>query len=627
MKYYVVISITHTTIAFHYYRDDSDDRRLRTFDGVWPAPLAVYCHGSQIEVGEDAAVAARRGVEGAFSDIFSLARTDGVFDYNGTKYSYEKLLFHAIEACLKRFLKNTLFNRAGDLETNRAGMPVFLNFGPDITDGERDYVLELLRAGGYGNLREIDYNRLAINAVQRQIRHNSVVMIMSDGTDLYCTAYSTREYSNEQPRRACLKGKGGDPRLVKAIGIIKGDIQKDNPWVEFSDIDLQNIEEEARAFIDSGKVSASVRITVSDGTSGQAYLTKAAVALSADADLRTRLRIMLDDMGLAPESTTAILKGENTCNEFFRSQLNPFFSELLELQGDTGESVRDTILDYIISARPNIVWPVGATVPSAPMSVPDAPMSDEKYRYWSREKRIRLAEAKAKARQPNFNYKAAIEMVETLKDGLKIAGISEFNDELNHWIDDWKARLVEADDRTVTRVNKKSLLDLVKKAGDAARKLSDSLEQTSGEAARKLSDSVGQTSGEAARRFSGFMEQTAGRFRAPATPRPAPASQAPSVVRPAVSPDAPATELMKAGRFMEAKRKFALERNSAMAELCTKLINVSRDVTRLRSQANMATHAMAPTALNTLGNARALYVQAGLDVADIDQLILKYSNL
>jgi len=627
MKYYVVISITHTTIAFHYYRDDSDDRRLRTFDGVWPAPLAVYCHGSQIEVGEDAAVAARRGVEGAFSDIFSLARTDGVFDYNGTKYSYEKLLFHAIEACLKRFLKNTLFNRAGDLETNRAGMPVFLNFGPDITDGERDYVLELLRAGGYGNLREIDYNRLAINAVQRQIRHNSVVMIMSDGTDLYCTAYSTREYSNEQPRRACLKWKGGDPRLVKAIGIIKGDIQKDNPWVEFSDIDLQNIEEEARAFIDSGKVSASVRITVSDGTSGQAYLTKAAVALSADADLRTRLRIMLDDMGLAPESTTAILKGENTCNEFFRSQLNPFFSELLELQGDTGESVRDTILDYIISARPNIVRPVGATVPSAPMSVPDAPMSDEKYRYWSREKRIRLAEAKAKARQPNFNYKAAIEMVETLKDGLKIAGISEFNDELNHWIDDWKARLVEADDRTVTRVNKKSLLDLVKKAGDAARKLSDSLEQTSGEAARKLSDSVGQTSGEAARRFSGFMEQTAGRFRAPATPRPAPASQAPSVVRPAVSPDAPATELMKAGRFMEAKRKFALERNSAMAELCTKLINVSRDVTRLRSQANMATHAMAPTALNTLGNARALYVQAGLDVADIDQLILKYSNL
>lgn len=446
-------------------------------------------------------------------------------------------------------------------------------------------------------------------------------------SDLYCTAYSTREYSNEQPRRACLKGKGGDPRLVKAIGIIKGDIQKDNPWVEFSDIDLQNIEEEARAFIDSGKVSASVRITVSDGTSGQAYLTKAAVALSADADLRTRLRIMLDDMGLAPESTTAILKGENTCNEFFRSQLNPFFSELLELQGDTGESVRDTILDYIISARPNIVRPVGATVPSAPMSVPDAPMSDEKYRYWSREKRIRLAEAKAKARQPNFNYKAAIEMVETLKDGLKIAGISEFNDELNHWIDDWKARLVEADDRTVTRVNKKSLLDLVKKAGDAARKLSDSLEQTSGEAARKLSDSVGQTSGEAARRFSGFMEQTAGRFRAPATPRPAPASQAPSVVRPAVSPDAPATELMKAGRFMEAKRKFALERNSAMAELCTKLINVSRDVTRLRSQANMATHAMAPTALNTLGNARALYVQAGLDVADIDQLILKYSNL
>ncbi len=186
---------------------------------------------------------------------------------------------------------------------------------------------------------------------------------------------------------------------------------------------------------------------------------------------------------------------------------------------------------------------------------------------------------------------------------------------------------MEADDRTVTRVNKKSLLDLVKKAGDAARKLSDPLEQTSGEAARKLSDSVGQTSGEAARRFSGFMEQTAGRFRAPATPRPAPASQAPSVVRPAVSPDAPATELMKAGRFMEAKRKFALERNSAMAELCTKLINVSRDVTRLRSQANMATHAMAPTALNTLGNARALYVQAGLDVADIDQLILKYSNL
>ena len=132
-----------------------------------------------------------------------------MFDYNGTKYSYEKLLFHAIEACLKRFLKNTLFNRAGDLETNRAGMPVFLNFGPDITDGERDYVLELLRAGGYGNLREIDYNRLAINAVQRQIRHNSVVMIMSDGTDLYCTAYSTREYSNEQPRRACLKGKAG----------------------------------------------------------------------------------------------------------------------------------------------------------------------------------------------------------------------------------------------------------------------------------------------------------------------------------------------------------------------------------------------------------------------------------
>lgn len=624
MKYYVVISITHSTIAFHYYRDDSNDRRLRTFDGTWPAPLAVYCHGSQIEIGEDAAVAARRGVEGAFTDIFSLARTEGFFDYNGTKYSYEKLLFHAIEYYLKRFLKTTLFSRAGDLEANRAGMSLFLNFGPDISAEERDYVMELLRAGGYGNLREVDYNRIAINSIQRRIRHNNVLMMMADGKDLYCTAYSTREYSHEQPRRECLRGKGCDPRLMKAVEIIKGDIRKDNAWVEFTEVDLRRIEEEARAFIESGKVSSSVRISLSDGSSSQAYLTKNAISLGTDADLRTRLRIMLDEMGLAPESTTVILKGEDTCNDFFRSQLNPFFGDLLEIRGDVQDIVRDSILDHIISAgsEPVTVAKTAVRATSGTPVVSEPVPADEKYRYWSREKRIRLAEAKAKARQPNFNYKAAIEMVETLLEGLKIAGINEYNDELNHQIDEWKSVLVMADDLKPKRVNKDTLLDSVRKADDAVKKLNDSLGRESG--AHTLRNKVP----------SPAAVKNMPPSPAPEAPRSTRADSAGAgrsgtpYVRPAVSPNASATQLMKAERFMEAKRKFAQERNSAMAELCTRLINVNRDVSRIRSQAGMASgREFASRALATLNNARALYVQAGIDTAALDDLILKFSNL
>lgn len=620
MKYYVVISITHSTIAFHYYRDDSDDRRLRTFDGTWPAPLAVYCHGSQIEIGEDAAVAARRGVEGAFTDIFSLARDEGFFDYNGTKYSYEKLLFHAIEYYLKRFLKTTLFNRAGDLEANRAGMPLFLNFGPDISAGERDYVMELLRAGGYGNLREVDYNRLAINSMQKRIRHNNVLMMMADGKDLYCTAYSTREYSHEQPRRECLRGKGCDPRLMKAVEIIKDDIRKDNAWVEFSEVDLRKIEDEARAFIESGKVSASVKIPLSDGSSSQAYLTKNSVSIGADSDLRTRLRIMLDEMGLAPESTTVILKGENTCNDFFRSQLNPFFGDLLEIGGDLQDQVRDAILDHIITAGSVPVTTVKPFAGTQTPVIPEPVAADEKSRYWAREKRIRLAEAKAKARQPNFNYKAAIEMVETLLEGLKIAGITEYSDELNRQIDEWKAILVREDDKRPKRVNKDTLLDSVKKADEAMKKLNDSLGHTSASQANRYSAPV-------SRPVPPPPPSQTAVPPPPMSPRPVSTPSGRPFVRPAVSPNASATQLMKAERFMEAKRKFAQERNSAMAEMCTRLITANRDVARLRSQVAIATATMAPCALTTLNNARALYVQAGVDTAGLDELIMKYSNL
>ena len=92
-----------------------------------------------------------------------------------------------------------------------------------------------------------------------------------------------------------------------------------------------------------------------------------------------------------------------------------------------------------------------------------------------------------------------------------------------------------------------------------------------------------------------------------------------------------AEKLLVAGQFAEAKRKFASEGNSEMAQACSKLIRAKRSIASYASGLDSVRRSRNVTskqnAIKELENSLALYRQYGLVTKEIEQLIERYKSI
>ncbi len=634
MKFYVLITLSKRSIAFNYYRDDSDGHAIRPFDGLWPAPLAVYSHGSAMEIGENALKAAKRGSEGAFTNIFELAQQEGTFDFNGNRYPYNKLLFHAIEFALRHFLKSTLFNISGDLETNRATMNISLNFGPDMEDKDKLYVRQLLKDGGYGNVHELDYNRMAVDALKDSFSKPNVLIVNSDGEDLYCRLYDRESLAPRSSAVSCLAGCGKDPRLDRVINKIKEDIAEENPWADF-DASMDLISAAAQSFLDSNRTSINANLQLSDGNRCSYYLTRTGLDSIAtnDHNFRTELKSAMDVLNVDPSLTAVILKG-NTCNQYFRTQFGYLFNQISEIKGTVDEKVRTRIIQHLESQTddrsPAVTPSKQKTIPEPiqPTSLPNVDM-----RVWNRKKREILAEAKGKARMPNYNYTGAVDILKQFMLEAHQAGVSDFDVELNPFLAEWqsKVKVVETKRQDPQKQNENTVdtfqtgsesREKIKKArvtlADANSKRRGGNPTAAVAILRKLEFELHRSN------FHDLDEKISQALKecgslASETVESKPKSTA-------TTSASAAQKLLEQGKFVEAKRAFAQEGNSEMVKISTQLIRHKRDLDNYSAQLSTASKATAEGIITRLKAIKEIYRQANLDTSKIDKLINSYKN-
>ena len=102
-------------------------------------------------------------------------------------------------------------------------------------------------------------------------------------------------------------------------------------------------------------------------------------------------------------------------------------------------------------------------------------------------------------------------------------------------------------------------------------------------------------------------------------------------VAPAKKTMSEAEKLLREGQFAEAKRKFASEGNSEMAQACSKLIRAKRSIASYVSGLDSVRRSRNVTskqnAIKELENSLALYRQYGLVTKEIEQLIERYKSI
>ena len=102
-------------------------------------------------------------------------------------------------------------------------------------------------------------------------------------------------------------------------------------------------------------------------------------------------------------------------------------------------------------------------------------------------------------------------------------------------------------------------------------------------------------------------------------------------VAPAKKTMSDAEKMLQKGQFAEAKRKFASEGNSEMAQACSKLIRAKRSIASYVSGLDSVRRSRNVTskqnAIKELENSLALYRQYGLVTKEIEQLIERYKSI
>lgn len=102
-SYKIVISISHHRISYEYWQRDGEKRLVPMPDDNWPAPLAFFCSGTGIIVGEDAARAAHTGIANAFDNYFERSTGDGFYTIGGQTKPIRYLLLDVSESIFRDF--------------------------------------------------------------------------------------------------------------------------------------------------------------------------------------------------------------------------------------------------------------------------------------------------------------------------------------------------------------------------------------------------------------------------------------------------------------------------------------------------------------------------------------------
>lgn len=360
MKFCTLIELSKEYISFLYHRSDSD-RGFVPFDSQPKSlPLAVYCKGNEIEVGEYALGQAKENSPYAFSHVFAKMRDGGTFKYRGQEIHDNMLLFHAIQRYLASFFDDTLIGEKGRLEQNVSTMPLYFLFHADVNENERLFVKSSFSQGGYANVEVGDYDWFAMRAVHTDAAN--YVCVIGNGENLLVNIY---DHQGNRLEQLTFPHCGRDPRMKDAVDKLWESLGYFN-YLLNRDEETRILVEVAEKFLASGERELNREVKLSSGHpyNVQLYLNELnATEHPDDGRVVDEVTGSLAKYHIQPSDCSVILQGKAAGNSYFFSMFNKRFDDVRSIDSELQSEIWAILLEDIKAA--NYQFAKRAATPSA----------------------------------------------------------------------------------------------------------------------------------------------------------------------------------------------------------------------------------------------------------------------
>jgi hypothetical protein len=162
MKYEVVVVVSKLEIQL-FYSQNRNAYQVFEYEGTPKVPFCVFSDGSAFEIGKPAKLKYDKGLGNCFYDYFNLIKDQKLtFPYIiESKKPIKFILFQFIESLLNKLLAHLLTGNS--INDVRKEIRLNLVFANDIEDRHIDFVGNLFKENGFGNLSCVSYRYLFLN--------------------------------------------------------------------------------------------------------------------------------------------------------------------------------------------------------------------------------------------------------------------------------------------------------------------------------------------------------------------------------------------------------------------------------------------------------------------------------
>ena len=649
MNYSILIELSRRTIAFSYSRDDGKNQFIPYGDEL-VKPLAVCCSGNELRIGRFAAEEARAGRVGAFDNIFDAIRKPASFTYRETQYPLNKLLLFGIEQCLREFFDSILYGTEGQLEQNTAKVPICLLMSSELTDNEQAYVISLLRNAGYSNIFSIDYNSMVLDCVRTSLANNieKAVFVSNVGNDLYIQCV------DEQPKRLfdlSVKDAGKNPQVDQVIRLIWQEILTDENSINLVfDECLLELQNHAQNFIASGDPMCQNYITLKDH-SYEYFITRSSLSngIRGNDNALGNLFLQLKSKGVDSTKSSIILLKSTAKNAYVRQSFCDSFPSVVIFDEEKHQEMLNSILEFVKKSNYKFSQEGAETTnPTPPPEVPPTISPALK-----REVRARIADIKAKIR--TNDRKGAKRIADKLLADLHEQNLHDWDVEINSLIANMplgeeiniveepiKQPEVKLDGKSNKKHVEEDALTYKVDPKKYQREVRTSIAEIKGKlrikdfstAGALLSSLESKLHRDGVYDYDGQLDEV--KKDVVLTPqKPKVKAQVDNdkakVENKSIKNMSPAEKLLVQGKFVDAKRAFASDGNSKMAQVCSDFIKSKRVIEQYKIGFDAAkrnkNRATIANVLRDLDKYLKLYKEYSVEYNELETIINNYKSI
>ena len=636
MNFCVLIELSKKKISFLYNRSDGENKLTPFDDECQALPLAIFCQGNDIQIGQYAINEALNKSPYAFTDIFNVMKTVGTYKYRGEEFHYNTLLFNAIQKYLSYFFDSVLIGQQGRLEQNVSNMPLCFMFNSDVNENERLFVRDCFEKGGYGNVANTDYDQLVIEASDYSTPN--VICVTSDGSDLYVGIYKT--VNAQHVTSLIIKDHGKDPRVDATVEKLWESIGYDSYYLD-AEKERKVLLQVAENFLSSSDVEFQEKVMFTDGVSRECFVSKNQldyIILRSDGKIISDIKNALVRHGIETKDCAVVLKGKAANNSYFDKVFKEEFSVkhvndsfhskvLKQLLADIKES-NYRFTSENISGNPIVQAPQVTKTEISPTL--------------KRTVKVKIADIKAKLR--NGERKGAKSIAEKLMADLHEQNVHEWDVEINSLmvnmplppenpiIEPPTSKPSEIDPKKYQREVRTTIAEIKGKIRIKDYCTADSL----------LSSLESKLHKDGVFEYDGQLEEVKKEIVITAPkqmvkPR-VEAKAKPQIDNPKTKTEvkatnklSPAEKLLTQGKFADAKRAFASEGDSKMAQVCSDFIKSKRVIEQYKMGLEAAKRNKNRTtianALRDLEKYQKLYKQYNVEYNELEIIINNYKSI